>query len=312
MTNFYEDSAQTLTEERALLKSVRVVTLDDDQIAKMRASNADLPVKASLEVKVTPLSYRLEGGAYGNERTDYIPMTFGSLDYSYNRNTDTRTPTPEVLDAVRAVGYRGIPENLMIKISQGKKPEAARRYYERFVLKAQACGLALRINEGEMADLPVGQMYSPDEGQIVIIDEGREEFPTWDGDAGNWQGDPIEKFVRYIIGKDPSYVQPAEVRVVHVQAAESTTPAPTAAGGTEGPSVEDLKTAVEAAGWVGQPFEKFASAALQIRAAVQGAQNGGPALAHPEVMTAAQDGRLLEYLAEAGVIAEGGESVELS
>ena len=302
--DFFEETTQPPNEVYMRLLDIQVSTLDDEQIQKTRAKFPDIAVQPTLKITYEPLSYSIDG-RYGNLQTDYIPMTFSTRSLDWVRDKDGAvTPTPEVLAAVREHGFDGIPPKDMIKTPRGNDPKKLERYYERWMIHFRNAGFSLRVNDGEVDDRPIGQLYTPEAGAVVRVLEGTDEFPEFDVEAKKWTTTTKSKYVRYIVGAAPEYVAPEEVPVRRFAVEEVKDP-PTTAGTSV--TSEQLKTAVEAAGWVGQPVEAFEGPNKQIAMLSRGITADAEAapLADETVQIAAREGNLLGYLEEAGVIAGG-------
>lgn len=314
--DFYADQEATLNDEHLRLTSVRVTILTDEQISKMRANRPDARINATLEVAWEPLSFNIEGGQRGNRVVDWIPMT-----YKYGVDVDKDgVARPDAIEAIRMQGLDGIPSDVLLSVPRpSAKPESQRRYYERWMVKSRAAGLRLTKNEGERSDLPVGQIYSPDEGEIFHVEEGQDEFPQWNPDLGvrgRWdQTDPIAKWVRYPVEKAPGYAIPDQPRIIVVKVTEdnTATAAPTAAA-SGSPQVAQVVAALNAAGLIGQPVEKFGSRELSMRV-VQGAiaeSAEAAILGHSEIQSAIDAGEFLEYLVEMGAVDVSNGTLEVA
>lgn len=316
-TDFYTDQEASLNDEYLRLTSVRVTILTDEQISKMRANDPSRRLNATLEVAWEPLSFNLEGGQHGNRVTDWIPMTYRSgVDVDKDGNA-----RPQAIEDVRTKGLDGIPSDVILSVPRPTaKPEAQRRLYERWMVKSRAAGLRLTKNDGERGDLPVGQIYSPDEGEIFHVEEGQDEFPQWNPDLGvrgKWDlTDPIMRWVRYPVERAPAYAIPDQPRIVLVKATQdtqATTAAPTAAA-SGSPQVTQVVAALTAGGLIGQPVEKFGSRELQLRV-VTGAIAGSAEaaiLGHKEIQSAIDEGQLLEYLTEMGAVDVSNGTLEVA
>lgn len=314
--DFYTDQEATLNDEYLRLTSVRVTILTDEQISKMRANRPDARINATLEVSWEPLSFNIEGGQRGNTVVDWIPMT-----YKYGVDVDKDgVSRPQAILDIRDRGLDGIPSDVLLSVPRpNAKAEAQRRLYERWMVKSRAAGLRLTKNEGERADIPVGQIYSPDEGEIFHVEEGQDEFPQWNPDLGvrgRWdQTDPIARWVRYPVEKAPGYAIPDQPRLVLVKATEDSTAkaAPTAAAAGS-PQVAQVVAALNAADLIGQPVEKFESRERALRV-VQGAIAGtaeAAILGHSEIQAAIDDGLFLDYLVELGAVDVSNGTLEVA
>lgn len=165
--SLYDAAAQRAREEFYRLVSVNVSIATDEQLAKMRDSNKDAQPRAQMVVTWEPLSYRKEGGKYGNIETDYYPMSSGVSD--------------EEIEQIRFGFWRGIPENKRMRIPQNLGQ--ATRPWQRFMLKAKNAGLRIDIGED-------GQFTSPDIGRVFKVEAGFDSFPQWQpnatGRGGRW------------------------------------------------------------------------------------------------------------------------------
>ena len=312
MSDFFAESDRKPRTEYARLLSIRTTTLTDEQIAKAKAGGHDYGVQATLQVEWEPLSYNYQGGKYGNRATDFIPMSFGDLSRDRDGN-----PTPQVLEAVRTIGYRGIPESLRVRTLASTPPESANRYYERWMARGREV-LGMHINDGERADIPEGQIYSANEGKVFEIEEGPDFFPEWNPTGGrNGRGawdtkkKKLKPFTRYPVKVVENYVAPESPRIIVIESDDTAEPATTVQAG--GPTVEKLKTAVGAT-LAGTPVAKLTNRNQQVAAVGRAISESAEAavLGHQEVQDAANDGALLAYLEARGVISTAKGLVEVA
>lgn len=287
--SLYDAAAQRSREEFYRLVSVNVSIATDEQLAKMRDSNKDAQPRAQMVVTWEPLSYRKEGGKYGNIETDYYPMSSAVSD--------------EEIEQIRFGFWRGIPENKRMRIPQNLGQ--ATRPWQRFMLKAKNAGLRIDIGED-------GQFTSPDIGQVFKVEAGFDSFPQWQpnatGRGGRWtnpdKGESASTiYMRYPVARADDYVQPDDVPVRFVQSADDgdTTPAVTASAGGSGLTASAVAAAFAEAGMIGAPAADFSTAAQQINI-TGSAGSRAPILFSEQIQSAAQDGTLLDFAVGLGAI----------
>lgn len=292
--NVYEDAARTARIEYLRLKGISVSVITDEQIAKAVAKNPNFKPSASFKVEWEPLSYRLEGGRYGNLRTEYLPFTFG-LD-------------ADQLAAVRAMLWRGagtVGRRMTIPNNVGE----ARQPWQVFMVKAKAAGLDISVNPD------TGDVYSKDVDKVFAVEAGYITLPARIQDPaakGGWRDSDPSKgekaytpYVRIPVEKVDNYVQPEDVPVIFVQSSDDdTTPAMPAATSTAtatGVTPEALAAALAEAGLIGERADSFDTAAKQINVTNRfGAK--APVLFSSEVQTAAAAGGLIDYAIAKGAI----------
>lgn len=267
----------------------------------MRVDNPDIPVHVGLEIVWEPLSYRIEGGAFGNEEHDYsLRLTKGNglSGSEADGNGPGSAYEREMLERVRLGGFPAIPGDVLVRVP---KSNNTRRPWERWAKRAQSAGLRLDIAED-------GNPTSPDVGQIFEVVSGFDDFPVWDetkGNRGGWTNpdkgeEGSAKYMRYPVAKAPDYVAPEDVPVV-VRETREDAAAPTTTGtANTGPSAEALAGAVQALGLVGQPVEALSGSQILARANAKIGE--APVLASSEVSQALTSGNFAEYLVGKGVI----------
>lgn len=291
--SLYDAAERQLRKEYMRFKGAEVAVTTPEQLEKMRATNPDATPNVQMVVTWEPLSYRKEGGKYGNTETDYLRMSVGNL-------------TEEEAERVRTAYWRGIPSDKRMSIP--KASAEARRPWERWMIKAKAAGLRMEIGDD-------GNFTSPDIDQVFEVEAGFDTFPQWipgkgKGDRGHWsdadKGEKVSSpYVRYPVAKAEGYVQPEDVpvRFVNNTDDDDAAPAVTSSGTTSngGVSGGQLAAAFAEAGLIGAAEADFQSAAAQVNVTNK---FGGkaPVLFLPEVQTAAAAGNLLAFGIERGAI----------
>ena len=259
---------------------------DDETIAKRRQDYGMEP-RAQLIVTMEPLSYKLEGGKYGNQTRRFYDFSSGLTD--------------DEVALVREAGFKGIPTNKRVVISKGKKAERHERLGQRFLAYARDAQLDLDI------DPNTGQPTSKHIGVPVETIEFFDQFPTVaakaDGSFDKWDWQSTrDQFAVYVTKVVPDYVQPESVPVRIISADEQ---AAATVASSSGPSKEQLVKAFVAAGIVGTAESQWSdNPGAQLAATMRGqTQPDGVILATAAVNDAALNGRLIQYGVEQGAIA---------
>src|SRR5690349_2138329 len=126
MTSVYEDGARKARIEYLKLVGVSITTPTDEQIAAGKERSENYKPRGSFKIDWEPMSYRKEGGKYGNLETDYLPFTFG-LD-------------AEELAQVRQFGWRGAG-NVQKRLSIPSTEAQAKEPWTKFMVRAHKAGL---------------------------------------------------------------------------------------------------------------------------------------------------------------------------
>lgn len=280
------------------LKGVALSVPDDERIADIRSENDEYRVPAHLVITWEPLSYRVEGGIYGNEERKYIPITkAGGL-----TDLDNLTEA-EALEAVRAGGYPAIPSKALIKLDSGlerKDPARQPQQYSRTMCAALKSGMHVGIDkDGSVTGQP-GNFYSKDVGKVFRCTNGPEDMPRpgtnekgrffWDWD------DTYSKFMILPREELTNYVQPEDVPVRVIESQETTSAGFSGGGEVSG---NQLSAAVVVMGLSGSTVEDVNGAAPSLIAANVA---NFPDLQSTEVATAAASGTFVEYLESIGAL----------
>ena len=298
-----ELTQQTLKEgDRVRLLSIKVDVGSDEQIEKYRAkAGEDAALRARIVFEMEPLSYRREDGA--NE-TGFIVLTKKS-----------KGLTPDDITSIRERGILGVPTGAMLSLSRGlaaRKEESCRTPYERFSWWLANSGITLYIAgidaEAE-GKAPMGQLWTPAIGQVLVVKFGFDDFPF--NDAGDTYG----KFVWYFTGLDPQYVAPPmnerDVRTVKARDNEASSGPAATTVALSSPTTEALREAAKTAGLIGMDAKM--DEAVQQRVTMRAVSNGAPVFGHPEVMDAVDAGTLVDYLVEKNAVGVAkGKIVEVS
>ncbi len=294
MTNIYEDGARQNRKEVLRLKGFRIQIATDEQIAKGRLKNEDFKPNATFVIEWEPLSYRLEGGRYGNLRTEYLPFTFG-------RGLD-----PEEIEQVRQHGWRGAG-NTGKRMTIPKTVAEARDVWPYFMVKAREAGIEIEIDEA-------GQPQSPQVGTAFEVEAGTITLPTrvQDEKTGKWRNSDPSKgeraytpYVRIPVRAVPDYVIPENVPVIVIAGGDdddAAAPAPTTtASAGSNVSADLLYAACVEAGIIGAQADEFAGMPKQVD--VTNRYIGrAPVFGSKEVQDAAAAGELINYLVAKGAV----------
>lgn len=295
----YDDGARKARVEVLRLKGVSVSMITDEQIAKGKAKNENFKPSASFKVEWEPLSYRIEGGKYGNSRVEYLPFTFGL--------------TPEEVEAVRTGLWRGagntgkrmtIPANL----------SGAKDVWTVFMVKAHAAGLDISIAEnGDVYTKDVDQVFECEAGQLTLPRRIKDNNGKWrDSVPGKVtseypMGEPsYNPYARIPTRKLTDYVQPDDVPVILITTDDTDdTPAEaatTTSGSVSGVTAEALADAFAEAGLIGASTTTVDTAPKQVNITNKFGSRA-PIFFLSEVQKAAANGDLITYAVEKGAIA---------
>ena len=290
-------------EEVLRLVSVELSVLTEEQITKARATAAQngttVPEpRASLHIVWEPLSYTFKG-PNGNVAHDYIPVSFG-------------IPFDQV-ERVRQIGWLGIPDNKLIRVNEKVGAEAQSREWARWRLRTKDI-LHLDIDEQGLVTGKIGQVFSNSIGRVFRVTEGNDYFPRNVQINGEWKkaDEPRSAYMRYPVEDvTDTYVQPTDVpiRLPRVVAADTTT------AGTEPVSKTvdfgRLRTAFEEAGLFGTPASDFSSMVKQVNflSRHMGDSENTLVLGTAELNGKANDGALLDYLIEKGIVTLDDEGI---
>lgn len=288
-TDLYQEAERKARKEYLRLTGVSVDVTSEEMLTQWRDKRPDAKAVAQMIVTWEPMSYRKEGGKYGNIETDYIKMTVGD------------GLTDEEAESVRHAFWRGIPTDKRMSIP--KNLSDARRLWERWMIKARQAGLRLEIGED-------GNFTSPDVGTVFEVEAGFDTFPQWDankGKRGGWtdpsKGETASSiYARYPVAKASDYVVPDDVPVRFVSSDDDTGPAVTATAGVSGGvTAAQLAAAFTEAGIAGMKATDLEKAATQVDIINR---NGkvAPILFLPEIQAEAQNGTLLAYAETKGAI----------
>jgi len=308
----YTANAQEAREDFLRLKGIELSVPTDEQLAKMRTDNPDIPAHVQMVVTWEPLSYRIEGGKYGNQEADYIRMSKGDGLSKLDNLTEA-----EALANIRSGGYPAVPGSALIKLARGlekKDPTKMTRPYERFMVAAARLGIHLDIDvDGTKTGKP-GALYTNDAGKVFKCTAGFEEFPTPGENAQGrffWDWDETtSRFMRLPIARADDYVQPEDIPVRIIEAREDgtvTTPA-AVSGGAAVDTTDALRNAISVMGIVGSPVEDVKET---VRATALRNISKAPVLGTADVMAALTGGTFLEFVEGKGVITTAGGVVEL-
>ena len=291
---------QAAPEDVFRLKAVELWVPTDEQIAKMRANNPDIPVHVSLKVSWEPMTYRkLIGDELIPEEVDYIRVTKGKGLSDGNEY--------ENVQRVRAGGFPAIPADARMKVPDYAKAvvEKQEREFPRFYVSAGKAGLVIDVDEDGSKTGTPGGVYSPQVGKIYLC-QTRNEYPTVNqgagGSFGGWNWDETKtSFVRVPLREVTDFVQPEQLPERRYERKENSPVAAVTTTTAAAPvSTGDLRSAVALLGIEGKTVSVVnASAASLVASNISKA----PAvLGSGDVNRAAISGRFVDYLAEQGVV----------
>lgn len=297
MTDLYGEATRQARREFLRLVDVKLSIATEEQIAKGRLSNEDFNPRPQMVITWEPVSYRKEGGKYGNVETDYLVMSYGD-GYSAEEIAEFRTGF-----------WRAMPRRLSIPtvLANAKRP------WELQMFRGKTAGLRLAIDDDGSKTGTAGQVYSPDAGSIFEVEAGMQTLPTWDPDKGKqgaWtnpakgeEGKTV--YMRLPIHKADDYVIPDEVPVIHVRAADDDD-APTAApvtttGTVSGVTAEKIYAAFVEAGLIGTDVNAISTPQAQMALANKFGRTA-PVFLTGELLGAATNGKLIELAESKGAI----------
>lgn len=291
------DTLQTLKEDRYRLLGLSVIVPTDDQLERAREkAGPDLPARARIMIELEPLSYRLDT----DDGSEIEQVERGYIDVTKSRAGLTASD----LVAVREQGWFGVPGEKRLTLPRNlakRNPDSLNTPYQRFMRYAGEADVDVLVqgsDDGVPAEIPSGQFWTPSVGKVYAVKHGFDDFPAGDGS--------YSRYVYYLMEEDATFVadplNERDVRVVKRSLAEGGEKDAVTTSQNTGPSTEQLRAAAEKVGIVGGNVSDFESAAQQVSVTMRGVELGAPILGAGEVAEAASEGRLLEYLAEAGAI----------
>lgn len=238
----------------------------------------DEDTRVTLAIGWEPVSYRIEGAE--NLETVRLPLTFRLSD--------------EQIAAYLSEGIAGLPhggrEN-RIAVDSRSKDGKERFPFERWRRAFKAAGFPIVVRNGVTTTDGIGHIFE--------CETYMDEFP-----AGN--DETYTKYMIYPRKLADDFVAPAELpvkvreaRVFDEASSGEAVSAVTNGAKPAGPSASQLADACVTAGIIGKPVTEFSDSAKQIMACVN-AMTTAPILGIAEVQSAAQQGRLVEYLVEKG------------
>lgn len=265
------------------------VTMDFDQFAPppprlpsyLRLLNIeqlapkDDDTRVTLAVTWEPVSYRIEGAE--NVEIVRLPLTFRLSD--------------EQIAAYTEQGIMGLPhggrEN-RIAVDSRSKDGKERFPFERWRRAFKAAGFPVVVRGGQTTTDGIGHIFE--------CETYMDSFP-----AGN--NEEYTKYMVYPRKTADDYVAPEElpVRIREARVFEGGEAVSAVSNGSTpaGPSASQLGDALVAAGIIGKPITAFADVTSQITACVS-AMTVAPILGTAEVQSAAQQGKLIDYVVEKG------------
>lgn len=300
MADFDQELTAPARKDFLKLLSVRVEVPSDDDIVRLQG-DFDYTPAASIVCEWEPVSYRMVD-------QDNNPVTLRDrvkLTKLAEINGERQGLTTEELEAIRTGFFRAINPNRLYSIPQGKK--LSETPFVRWSQKRAAGGFKLSVNDGETDRVPVGQVYSEQEGHVFEVETVRDEFPLPTTDArGRFQWSKEESYemrMRYPIRVADDYVAGDDVPTIVVERDDTPRAAVTSSGSTSsGPSTEILATAAQAVGLVGRNIKDFQGAGAQVN--LIGSNAGvAPVLLSGGPSGAAAEGTLIDYLVGQGAIA---------
>lgn len=290
MGNLVDASTRAAPEEVFRLKNIELSVPTDEQLKKARSKFVDAKAHVSLKVVWEPLSYKkFINNEPVQEEVEYIRITKG------DGLSGLEEPETVVLERARQVGFHAIPAGVRISLPRGihkADPEKQEQPFSRFMVYATKAGITVDIDE------QTGAVSSPQIGQVFRCLAGYQDFPTPKVENGKFRWDWDEKrssFYQFPLEALTDYRQPEDLPVRRYETAEN-------AEGVTTAGEDDLTGQLVAAARVlqidGQDTGTVNANALSL-SLTKAAE--APALSVPEVITAAEQGRFVEYLVSKGV-----------
>lgn len=250
-------------------------------------------IAAYLHIHLEPVSYRIEGGKFGNRERERFRITKGSL-------------SEEEAERIRQIGWLGIPENKRA-VNSGKK---ATYDFEAFRRALQETGNLI----GMYIDDSTGNIEVAAKGKMFMFETKVVEMPVWNATGGSrgrgaWDFDNArDLYMRIPTAPADDYTPPPydQLPVRFIEASEGV-PAGSAVLGSGNTTGLDpaalvlLKDAVAAAGIIGKSVGDVATVDQQVTLTDK------VSIAHPifgseVVASAASQGKLIEFLQNSGVV----------
>lgn len=278
------------------MKGLAIQIATDEQIAKGRLTRPDFKPHAQMVATWEPLSYRLEGGKYGNSRTEYYAITMG------------KGLEPDEIEMVRQHGWMGAGQTQKRMTIPNSLAEA-REPWTYFMVHAKKVGLDISITpEGQLASKDIEGVFEVEAGMITLptrieTSPGSGKYRWSDPSKGEKAYTP---YARVPIAKLTDYVIPENVPVIFITTGDDDSvaaPAATTANGSGagGPTAEALANAAAESGMVGATAESFSGAGAQINLTNKFGSKA-PVFFTKEVQDAAAAGGLVDYLVAKGAI----------
>lgn len=293
-TSIYDDAKRQNRKEVLKLVSLGIQIATDEQIAKGRLTRPEFAPNATMVVTWEPMSYRLEGGKYGNTRTEYLQITYG------------KGLNPEEIQMVRDHGWRGAGSTGK-RMTIPKTLAEAKDVWPYFMVAARDAGLEISItDDGQLASPQIGQCFEVEAGTITLPRRIQDE------NTGKWRDSNPAKgeaaytpYVRIPTQILKDYVQPENVPVILITSGDddTATVAPTTTTAAAGSNVtpELLANACIEAGIIGAEAAAYEGMAAQVNVTNKYVSRA-PVFATKEVQDAANGGTLIDYLVSKGAV----------
>ena len=298
MSNLEDLLAPEDRDEVLRLVSVELTVPTDEQMAKSAAtarSNGNEPPRprASIHFVWEPLSVQLRD----RETDEVIETTEDYIEVSFNLQDANKQPDMAAVQAIRDIGWPGIPTNKLIRVGK-REWKDQERPWGRFFKRREGV-LHLGIDDDGSITGRRGQMYSNDIGKAFRTLSGFDLFPTVEMVDGKWKnlGKKTDRWMMYVVEVANGYVAPEQPPVRHVNRNRTTDAVTTVTAG--GLSATDLAAAVQEAGFIGASANMPSNVQQNM---LQEAIARAPILGATELAEAAADGKLMDYLVGKGAI----------
>jgi hypothetical protein len=300
MVSIYEDAKRVAKKEVLRLTGLSIHVATEEQVLKgtqSRDDGKDFLPRAQMVVTLEPLSYELQGGKYGNQRTLY-------MDIMYGKGLDAGER-----EIVRQHGWRGVGQ-VGRRLSIPKTVVECKEVWTTWMVAAKAAGLEISItDDGQLTSPQIGEAFEFDCGnltlptRIQVTRGGKQVWRDSDPSKGEKAYTPYARVPAKLL-KD--YVIDENRPVIFVETSDDDTPAAaapttTAGGSSAGPSVEALAAAAATSGLVGMNVADIGTAGQQVNFTNKFG-NGSPIFFSKAVQDAAQAGGLVDYLTAVGAI----------
>ena len=276
----------------------------DEQIAKMRAKNPEIPVHVSVKIVWEPLEYRkFIGDDLIAEEVDYLRVTTGKGLSAGDEQANVQR--------VRDGGFPAIPADSRMKVPDPKRADPAKmeQEFKRFYVAGGKVGLILDVDEDGTKTGKPGQLFSPAVGKIYACTTPN-DYPTvkdsTDGGFGGWDWDNTKTgFARIPVREVTDFVQPETIPERRYERREGSedgggAPGVTTTAAPAALDSESIKAAVALLGIEGKTVSVVnASAAALVASNIAKAPQ---VLGASSVNQAAMSGKFVDFLVSNGAV----------